>query len=190
VEEGHHSASTTSTPTVQKTTILGSTVEDCGGSVEVNRHTFKPLPDNALGFSVEGVEVFSHSRENSESQMLSCTTEPIKFVEQIKKAIANFDRPLALEITKALEGKAKAKLRNEVKDALAPNEAKNFKLLAKAGFLWGMRVRYVGDSKYAEQYEGLELEVHSMDAYFQISCRKPDGSFTTWLKPEELEAIS
>jgi hypothetical protein len=190
VEEGHHSASTTSTPTVQKTTILGSTVEDCGGSVEVNRHTFKPLRDNALGFSVEGVEVFSHSRENSESQMLSCTTEPIKFVEQIKKAIANFDRPLALEITKALEGKAKAKLRNEVKDALAPSEAKNFKLLAKAGFLWGMRVRYVGDSKYAEQYEGLELEVHSMDEYFQISCRKPDGSFTTWLKPEELEAIS
>jgi hypothetical protein len=42
VEECNHSTSTTSTPTVQKTTILESTVEDCGGTVEVNRHTFKP----------------------------------------------------------------------------------------------------------------------------------------------------
>jgi hypothetical protein len=29
-----------------------------------------------------------------------------------------------------------------------------------------------------------------MDAYFEVCCLKPDGSFTTWLKPEELEAIS
>jgi hypothetical protein len=121
--------------------------------------------------------------------MMSCTTEPAKFVEQIKKAIANFDRPLALEIEEALKGKAKAKLRDEVKDALPPRETKNFKLLAKAGFLLDMRVKYVGDSKYAEQYEGLELRVHSMDAYFEIACLKPDGSLTTWLKPEELEKL-
>jgi hypothetical protein len=128
--------------------------------------------------------------ENSETLMLSCTTDSAEFVEQIRKAITNFDRLLALEITKALEGKAKAKLRNEVKDALAPSETKNFKLLAKTGFLRGMRVKYVGDPKFAEQYEGLELEVCSMNEYFQIACRKPDGSFTTWMKPEELEAIT
>jgi hypothetical protein len=128
--------------------------------------------------------------KKSESLLLSYLTEPEEFAEQIRKAIANFDRPLALEITKALEGKVKANLRDEVKSVLSPSETKNFKLLAKAGFLQGTRVKYVGDPKYAEQYEGLELEVYSMDAYFQISCRKPDGSFTTWMKPEELEIIS
>ena len=123
-----------------------------------------------------------------ESSALSSAVE--KFAEQIRKAITNFDRPLALEITKALQGKAKAKLRNEVKNALAPSESKNLKLLAKAGFLQGTRVKYVGDSKYAEQYEGLELEVYSMDEYFEIACLKPDGSLTTWLKPQELEIIN
>jgi hypothetical protein len=119
--------------------------------------------------------------------MLGCTTKPEEFAEQIRKAIANFDRPLALEIEEALKGKAKTKLRNEVKDALAPSETKNFKLLAKAGFLRGMRVKYVGA---CEQYQGVKLEVHSMDPYFEICCLKPDGSFTTWLKPEELEAVN
>jgi hypothetical protein len=127
--------------------------------------------------------------EKSESLLLSSLTEPSEFAEQIRKAIANFDRLLALEIEEALKGKAKAKLRDEVKNALAPSETQNFKLLAKAGFLWGTRVKYVGDSKYAEQYEGLELKVHSMDAYFEIACLKPDGSLTTWLKPEELEKL-
>jgi hypothetical protein len=127
--------------------------------------------------------------EKSKNLLLSYLTEPEEFAEQIRKAITNFDRPLALEIEEALKGEAKAKLRDEVKDALPPRETKNFKLLAKAGFLLDMRVKYVGDSKYAEQYEGLELRVHSMDAYFEIACLKPDGSLTTWLKPEELEKL-
>jgi putative DNA primase/helicase len=125
----------------------------------------------------------------TQTQPLPAQVTPAEFAEQIRKAIANFDRPLALEIEEALKGKAKAKLRDEVKNALAPSETQNFKFLAKAGFLWGTRVKYVGDSKYAEQYEGLELKVHSMDAYFQIACLKPDGSLTTWLKPEELEKL-
>jgi CRISPR-associated protein Cmr3 len=135
---------------------------------------------------VEDSSTFSSTFEKSST--FSSTVED--FVQKIRKAIANFDRPLALEITKALQGKAKAKLRNEVKNALAPSESKNLKLLAKAGFLQGTRVKYVGDSKYAEQYEGLELEVYSMDEYFEIACLKPDGSLTTWLKPQELEIIS
>jgi hypothetical protein len=130
---------------------------------------------------------FSLSAETTQPSMLSCTTEPAEFVEQIKKAIANFDRSLALQIWEVLEGKAKEKLRNEVKDALAPSERKNFKLLAKSGFVRGTRVKYVGS---CEQYRDVELEVHSMDAYFEVCCLKPDGSFTTWLKPEDLEAIS
>jgi hypothetical protein len=114
------------------------------------------------------------------------TTEPAEFAGQIRKAIADVDRSLAIKVWNALAGKAKTKLRDEVKDCLAPSETQNFKLLAKAGFLQGTRVKYVGT---CEQYQNVELEVHSMDAYFQICCLKPDGSFTTWLKPEELEAI-
>jgi len=149
--------------------------------------TPKSLPDMDLNPSGGNGGNFSLSAETTQPSMLSCTTEPAEFVEQIKKAIANFDRSLALQIWEVLEGKAKEKLRNEVKDALAPSERKNFKLLAKSGFVRGTRVKYVGS---CEQYRDVELEVHSMDAYFEVCCLKPDGSFTTWLKPEDLEAIS
>jgi putative DNA primase/helicase len=50
----------------------------------------------------------------------------------------------------------------------------------------GLRVRYIG-KKYAEQLAGLELVVDAIDKYRQITCLKPDGSFTTWLDPKDLE---
>jgi hypothetical protein len=168
-----------------------SSGEEWGGSGDTNLPTFKSLPDKDLSSSGEDGEVFTPLAETSQPLMLSCTTEPAEFAEQIRKAIKTFDRSLADQVWKALEGKAKKKLRNEVKNALTPDERQNFKLLAKAGFLRGTRVKYVGHSKYAEQYEGLELEVLSMDEYFEITCLKPDGAgYTTRLKPEELEAIS
>jgi hypothetical protein len=133
----------------------------------------------------------NHFPENSETLMLSCTTEPAKFAEQIRKAITNFDRSFAIQVWDALKAKAKRELRAEVKSQLTAIENENFKLLVVAGFLQGMRVKYVGDSKYAEQYEGLELEVYSIDEYSLITCRKPNGvGYTTRLKPEELEIIS
>ena len=123
--------------------------------------------------------------------MLNCTTEPAKFAEQIKKAITNFDRSLAIQVWDGLKAKVKRKLREEVKNHLTSTENQNFKLLVAAGFLQGTRVKYVGDLKYAEQYEGLELEVCSIDEYSLITCRKPNGAgYTTQLKPEELEIIT
>jgi putative DNA primase/helicase len=50
----------------------------------------------------------------------------------------------------------------------------------------GLRVRYVG-AKYAEQLASLELVVDEISKYGEITCVKPDGSFTTWLDPKELE---
>jgi CRISPR/Cas system-associated endonuclease/helicase Cas3 len=129
--------------------------------------------------------------EKSENLLLSYLTEPEELAEQIRKAIANFDRSLAIQVWDVLKAKAKRELRAEVKSQLTAIENENFKLLVAAGFLQGMRVKYVGDPKYAEQYEGLELEVYSIDEYFQITCRKPNGAgYTTRLKPEELEIIS
>jgi len=51
----------------------------------------------------------------------------------------------------------------------------------------GLRVRYIG-TKYAEQLAGLELVVHTINLYREITCTKPDGSFTTWLSPKDLTA--
>jgi hypothetical protein len=132
---------------------------------------------------------FSPSAETSQPSMLSCTTKPEEFAEQIRKAIANFDRSLAIQVWDGLKAKVKRKLREEVKSHLTPRESENFKILVTVGFLLDMRVKYVGDPKYAEQYEGLELEVCRMDEYSLITCRKPDGSFTTRMKPEELEKL-
>jgi len=127
----------------------------------------------------------------TQSQPLPAQVTPAEFAAQIRRAIANFDRSLAIQVWDGLKAKVKRKLREEVKSHLTPAENENFKLLVAAGFLQGTRVKYVGDPKYAEQYEGLELEVYSIDEYFQITCRKPNGAgYTTRLKPEELEIIS
>jgi hypothetical protein len=147
------------------------------------------LPDKDLTPTVVPVVHNSPPSEKSENLLLSCLTEPEEFAEQIRKAIANFDRSLAIQVWDGLKAKVKRKLREEVKNRLTPTENENFKLLVAAGFLRGTRVKYVGDPKYAEQYEGLELEVYSIDEHSLITCRKPDGYLTTRMKPEELEKL-
>jgi hypothetical protein len=187
--EGVSHAHTSENTRPHSPTLDNFNVGECGRNVGDPPTLVKTLSSKDLNTNVGDVGVNSQPSEKSENLLLSCTTEPVEFAEQIRKAIANFDRPLALEIEEALKGNAKAKLRNEVKDALAPGETKNFKLLVKAGFLRGTRVKYVGDPKYAEQYEGLELEVYSIDEHSLITCRKPDGYLTTRMKPEELEKL-
>jgi hypothetical protein len=124
----------------------------------------------------------------TQTQPLPAQVTPAEFAEQIRKAIANFDRSLAIEVTTAL--KDKIQLRKEVRAALTVEEFENFRLLVTAGFVKGTRVKYVGHPRYAEQFEGVELVVDSIDAHSQISCLKPDGYLTGKLKPEELKAIS
>jgi plasmid maintenance system killer protein len=125
----------------------------------------------------------------NQPQPLPTEVTPEEFAAEIRKAITDFDRPRASKILKVLQGKAKEKLREEIKNLLTFHENENFRLLVVAGFLLDMRVKYVGDPKYAEQYEGLELRVYSMDKHHQITCRKPDGYFTTRMNPEELEKL-
>ena len=149
--------------------------------------TPKSLPDIDLNPSGGNGGNFSLSAGVSQPSMPSCTTEPAEFAEQIRKAIANFDRSLAIQVSRAL--KDKIQLRKEVRAALTVEEFENFRLLVTAGFVKGTRVKYVGDPKYAEQFEGLELVVDSIDAHLQISCLKPDGYLTGKLKPEELEKL-
>jgi hypothetical protein len=184
-----HSSDSSSPHKSTVSEISDKSVDYCGLTVDYESTPFETLEDKALKPTVDTVDSKKHFSENSDSLMLGCATKPVEFAEQIKKAIADVDRSLAIKVWNALAGKAKTNLRDEVKDCLAPSETQNFKLLAKAGFLLGTRVKYVGDPRYAEQYEGIELKVYSMNEYAQINCRKPDDCLTTWLKPEELEKL-
>jgi len=168
--------------------IFEKSVDYCGLTVDYESTPLEVLETKALKPTVDTVDSKNHFSENSNSLMLSYTTEPAEFAEQIRKAITNFDRSLALQVTRAL--KDKIQLRKEVRAGLTVEEFENFRLLVTAGFIKGTRVKYVGHPRYAEQFEGLELVVDSIDAHSQISCLKPDGYLTGKLKPEELEAIS
>jgi CRISPR-associated protein Cmr3 len=161
-----------------------------GQNADNSRVSQCPVGKN-LNSNAGNADVFTSFAETFPPSTLNCTTEPAEFAEQIRKAITNFDRSLAIQVWDGLKAKVKRKLREEVKNHLTPTENENFKLLVAAGFLQGMRVKYIGDSKYAEQYEGLELEVYSVDEYSLITCCKLNGAgYTTRMKPEELEIIT
>ena len=174
-------------PCTTGTTVNQITVVHCGTTVVTDVPQSESLPDKDLTPTVVPVVHNLPPSEKSESLLLSYLTEPEEFAEQIRKAIANFDRSLAVEVARAL--KDKIKLRNKVRAALTVEEFDNFRLLVTAGFVKGTRVKYVGDPKYAEQFEGLKLVVDSIDAHSQISCLKADGYLTGKLKPEELEKL-
>jgi CRISPR-associated protein Cmr3 len=76
VEYTIHSVSTPSTLMEEKHKIIGNTVEDCGGSVDVNLHTFKTSSDMDLKLSVEDVEVFTPCLEISKPSESEHTTKP------------------------------------------------------------------------------------------------------------------
>jgi len=147
----------------------------------------EPLPNKALDTTGGTGGQNLPPSEKSESLLLSYTTEPEEFAEQIRKAIANLDQALAGEVSKALKGKIE--LRKEVRAVLTVDEFDNFRLLVIRGFIKGTRVKYVG-TRYYDQLQGLELVVNAIDSRSEISCLKPDCRFTTWMKPQELEAIS
>ena len=176
-------------PCPTRPTVDDVTVGHCGTTVGQDVPQSELLSSKGLDTTVGHVGHISPPSEKSESLLLSYLTEPEEFAEQIRKAIVDFDRALAIKVWNALAGKVKVELRAEVLSCLAPSESNNFNLLAKAGFVKGTRVKYVG-STYAQQYGEMELRVSSMDEFFLISCLKPDGSgYTTRLKPEELEKL-
>ncbi|MCC3573590.1 MAG: DUF3854 domain-containing protein [Microcoleus sp. PH2017_40_RAT_O_B] len=83
-----------------------------------------------------------------------------------------------------------AQVREQVKTALTKKEnARVGKLKMTAVKTVGVRVRYVGDRPVSiEHYSGVDLVVTEIkrDHGIEIACKKPDGSFTTWFRPEEL----
>jgi hypothetical protein len=98
------------------------------------------------------------------------------------------------EIYAIMGGADKAELREQLKQVLPPDERKRIGCLhASILKTEGTRCRYIGQ-KYANQLAELELVVAQVDrckAYHltQITCAKPDGSYTTRLEPTELSAF-
>ncbi|MEG4419021.1 DUF3987 domain-containing protein [Microcoleus sp. LAD1_D5] len=76
VDDTLHTVSTPSTLMDKKHKIIGNSVEECGGSVEVNIHTSKTISDIGLSLSVEDVEVFRPCLETSQPSNPSHTTTP------------------------------------------------------------------------------------------------------------------
>jgi hypothetical protein len=171
-------------PTVP--TVDDVTVGQCGTTVGQGFPHSEPLSSKALNTTVGRVGQNLPPSEKSESLLQSSLAEPTEFAEQIRKAIANFDRELAVQVLRVL--KVKTELRKEVRAALTVDEFDDFRLLVIRGFIKGTRVKYVGNR--CPELDGIALVVDRIDRYSEIACLKPEGCLTTWLKPEELEAIN
>ena len=107
-------------------------VDYCGLTVDYEPTPFKVLEGKALKSSVDSVDSKNHFLENSDSLMLSCNTKPEEFAEQIRKVIANSDRPLANQIWEFLRGKEFKVWKTVFRSCLTPSEGEAFKLLAKS----------------------------------------------------------
>jgi putative DNA primase/helicase len=108
--------------------------------------------------------------------------------DQMREAIAKSSYEDARKVVGQV-ARSNSQVRRFFAKSFNEEESLNIRLLKHYGLTRGTRVKYVGDAKYAEQYKGLGLEVYNMDKYFQIACLKPDGTLTTWLKPEEWEKL-
>jgi hypothetical protein len=171
-------------PTVP--TVNDSDCGNCGITVGMGIPQSEPLPSKSLDPTVGYVGYISPPSEKSESLLQSSLAEPTEFAEQIRKAITNFDRELAVQVLRVL--KVKTELRKEVRAALTVDEFDDFRLLVIRGFIKGTRVKYVGNR--CPELDGIALVVDRIDRYSEIACLKPDGCLTTWLKSDELEAIN
>jgi 5S rRNA maturation endonuclease (ribonuclease M5) len=183
-----YTTSTTSTLSEQKHQISEATVDNCVRSVDTNVHTLKSSLDMPLDSSVDSVDVFTPSSKTSQPSMMSCTTEsvepPIALTDNMRSALVSTDREAARKVWMQVKNDKAAQ--ENLKKRLTEEENINVRLLLNCGFIRGLRVRYIG-TKCADQYAGLELVVDDIDQYRQITCLMPDGSFTTWLDPKDLE---
>jgi hypothetical protein len=145
---------------------------------------------------VGGVGVNSQLSENSETLMLSCTTESAEITDEhhakiladkMREALLKGSYEDAREITKQVSEAAPQVLRFFAK-SFTKEENLNIRLLKNCGLTKGARVKYVG--KDIEQYAGEVLTVESMNSRNELACLRPDGKgYTTWLKSEDLRKL-
>jgi hypothetical protein len=145
--------------------------------------------------TVEGVEDFLHFPENSDSLMLSHTTEPAQFTDEalastladeMRQAITKGSYENAKEVMKQVSASA-PQVRQFFFKSFSKEESLNIRLLKNFGLTKGTRVKYVGN---IEQYAGEVLTVESINSRNELACLRPDGKgYTTWLKSEDLRKL-
>jgi putative DNA primase/helicase len=111
--------------------------------------------------------------------------------DEMREAVAEGDREKAKEVMRLFEAST-PQIRGFFNKNLTPQEKNAASLLLKYGFTKGTQVRYVGtDLDLKEQYGDLTLVIDSHNDHKKplITCLKPDGSFTTWLKSEDLRKL-
>lgn len=105
-----------------------------------------------------------------------------EMADEMRKAITNIDRSLAREVWSKVKDSPQLEA---LKAELEEEENLNVLLLLNTGFVKGQRVRYVG-TKYTETLGGIELIVDDLRNRNGITCKKPNGYFTTDLDKEDL----
>jgi len=115
----------------------------------------------------------------------------LNLANEMREAVAGGDRDKAKEIMRLFEAST-PQIRGFFNQSLTSQEKNAASLLLKYGFSKGTRVKYVGsDPTLNEQYGDMELVIHSHNSNktLSVTCRKPDDSLTTWLKPDDLRRM-
>jgi len=111
--------------------------------------------------------------------------------DEMREAVAEGDRERAKEIMERYASSV-LQVRGFFNQSLTPPEKNAATLLLKYGLTKGTQVEYVGtDLNLKEQYGDMALVIHSHNDHKvpQITCRKPDDTLTTWLRPEDLRKL-
>jgi hypothetical protein len=174
-------------------TLDNFNVGECGRNVGDPPTPVKTLSSKDLNTNVGGVGVNSQLSENSETLMLSCTTESAEITDEhhakmladkMREAVASSNFEGAKEIVKQVNVST-SQLRGLFWQNLERTKEKNkARLLAFANLSEGTPVKYVGK---IEQYAQEKLTAYDADGYGGITCLLADGrGFTTWIPTRDL----
>jgi hypothetical protein len=174
-------------------TINEATVAHRGTSAASHVPQLESLSSKALDTIAASAAHISPPPENSETLMLSCTTESAEFTDEhhakmladkMREVIASSNFEGAKEIVKQVN-ESTSQLRASFWQNLERTKEKNkARLLAFANLSEGTPVKYVGK---IEQYVQEELTAYDADGYGGITCLLASGrGFTTWIPTRDL----
>jgi putative DNA primase/helicase len=116
----------------------------------------------------------------------------ITLANKMKEALASNNADAIRDIWEEVNKSYPRQVRGFFPKHLLPEEINAVNLLLNYGFVKGVQVQYVGtDLNLKEQYGDMVLVVHSNNDHKipLITCLKPDGCLTTWLKPSDLHKL-
>ncbi|MEG4514174.1 hypothetical protein QUA81_29010 [Microcoleus sp. F6_B4] len=144
-----------------------------------------PIQDTGLSPAISGAEVVQSPPQSPATAQSKFCGE--KLADQMRDAIAKGSREEAKKVMERVASSA-PQVRGFFSKSFSKEENLNIRFLKYCGLTKGTSVKYVGE-KFIEQYEGEILTVDNLNAQNEIACLRPDGTFTTWLRSEDLMRI-